>query len=96
MMNIGLARKKEFKEMATFTVPISEASHKILVDLASHGGEPIGTLLDKAIEQYRRSCLLDETNAAFAALRNDQSAWQDELAERRDWDATLADGLDDT
>jgi hypothetical protein len=82
--------------MATVTVPISETSHKILLELASHRGEPIHALLDKAIEEYRRNRLLDDANAAFAALRSDQSAWQKELAERRDWDATLADGLDDT
>lgn len=80
--------------MTTVTVPISEASHKILLELASHGGEPIHALLDKAIEEYRRSRLLDETNVAFAALRSDDGAWQEELAERREWDATLSDGLD--
>lgn len=80
--------------MTTVTVPISEASHKILLEIASHGGESIHALLDKAIEEFRRSRLLDETNAAFAALRSDEAAWQEELAERRDWDVTLADGLD--
>ncbi|HEX7448744.1 MAG TPA: hypothetical protein VF306_14425 [Pirellulales bacterium] len=30
-----------------------------------------------------------------AALRNDERAWQEELSERRDWDATLGDGLAD-
>ena len=81
--------------MATVTVPISEASHQILLELASHGGEPIDRLLEKAIEEYRRNRLLDKTNVAFAALRSDEGAWQDELAERQHWDATLADGLDD-
>ncbi len=57
--------------MSTVTVPISEESHKILLELAAHGGEPIDRLLDKAIEQYRRSCLLDETHTAFAALRSE-------------------------
>jgi hypothetical protein len=81
--------------MATVTVPISEASHRILLALASHRGEPIDALLDKAIEEYRRARLLDEANAAYAALRGDDDAWREELAERQEWDATLADGLDD-
>jgi hypothetical protein len=80
--------------MASVTVPISEATHKILLELASQGGEPIDQIVDKAIEEYRRHRLLDEANAAYAALRSDEQAWQEELAERRDWDATLADGLD--
>lgn len=82
--------------MSTITVPISEASHKILLELASHGNEPIDKLLDKAIEEYRRSRFLDESNAAFAVLRRDESAWQEELQERKLWDATLADGLNDS
>jgi hypothetical protein len=81
--------------MASVPVPISESSYKILVELASRGSESIDVLLDKAIEEYRRNQLLDRTNAAYAALRSDEGAWQDELAERRDWDATLADGLDE-
>ena len=31
----------------------------------------------------------------FAALRRDKAAWEDELRERRAWDATLSDGLED-
>jgi AbrB family looped-hinge helix DNA binding protein len=39
--------------------------------------------------------LLEETNRAYAALRADPQAWEEELAERRRWETTLADGLDD-
>jgi hypothetical protein len=81
--------------MASVTVPISEASHKILLELASRGGEPIGKIADKAIEEYRRQRLFDEANAAYLAMRDNEQAWQEELAERRDWDATLADGLNE-
>lgn len=58
------------------------------------GGEPIDQVLDKAIEEYRRSRLLAESNSAYAKLRANREAWQEELAERHDWEATLADGLD--
>ncbi|MGH7140074.1 MAG: hypothetical protein ACREHD_30410 [Pirellulales bacterium] len=81
--------------MASVTVPISETSHKILLELAARGDGPIGRIVDKAIEEYRRQRLLDETNEAYSALRGDEQAWQEELAERREWDSTLADGLDD-
>lgn len=47
------------------------------------------------IEEYRRQRMLDEANAAYTALRNDEQAWQEELSERRAWEATLADGLDE-
>ncbi len=51
-------------------------------------------LLDRAIEAYRRHLFLEGLNADFAALRNDPVVWADEQAERAEWDATLADGLD--
>lgn len=51
--------------------------------------------LEKAIEECRRNRLLDQTNAAFAALRSDEHPWKDELAERQAWDATLADRLNE-
>jgi hypothetical protein len=52
-------------------------------------------VLDKAIEAYRRSRFLAGLNEDFAALRRDEIAWEDELRERRAWDATLSDGLED-
>ena len=39
--------------------------------------------------------LLEETNRADAVLRADSQAWEDELAARRLWETTLADGLED-
>lgn len=81
--------------MASVMVPVSESAHRILVELAARGGESIDKLLDRMIEEYRRQRLLDEANAAYTALRNDEQAWQEELSERRAWEATLADGLDE-
>jgi hypothetical protein len=38
--------------------------------------------------------LLSETNRAYAALKADQKAWEEEREERSLWDSTLADGLE--
>ena len=51
-------------------------------------------VLDEAIEHYQRERLLDEANAAYARLKSDPKAWKEELAERAQWDGTLADGLE--
>ena len=51
-------------------------------------------LLDEAVEHYRREKLLNAANAAYAKLRADPESWREELAERQQWDATLADGLE--
>lgn len=80
--------------MRTRNVRLTEQAYRRLQDLAARSGESVPTILDKAIEAYRREQFLRDTNAAFAALRADPEAWQDELAEREVWDASLGDGLD--
>ena len=46
-------------------------------------------------EQRRREGMLRRTNKAYARLRSDPGAWAEEMRERRDWEATLGDGLGD-
>jgi hypothetical protein len=50
-------------------------------------------LLEKAVEAYRRQRFLEETNRALEALRASPQAWKTEQAERKAWDSSLADGL---
>jgi len=52
------------------------------------------TVLDQAVEEYRRAVFLDKLDADYAALRADPEAWREELEERKLWDNTIADGLD--
>lgn len=51
------------------------------------------TILDKAIETYRRDQFLRDANLDYAALRRKPKAWKQELAERELWDAALRDGV---
>lgn len=81
--------------MPTSTVRISEMKRNMLRELATWTGEPMQTVLERAIEHYRRELFLERANAAFAALRNNAAAWKDELEERGEWDATIADGLEE-
>ncbi len=78
--------------MLGLTVRISERSHQTLRQMAHQKGESMQATLDKAVEEYRRRIFLEQANAAFAALKSDRSAWQEEQAERHLWDAaTIAD-----
>ncbi len=79
--------------MATLTVRINRTCHAKLQGLAEQANEPMVTVLEKAIEEYRRKRFLQTANAAFARLRKDRKAWQHEEQERNSWDATLSDGL---
>ena len=37
------------------------------------------------IESYRRQLFLEDANRAFATLRNDSAAWEEEREEREAW-----------
>lgn len=78
--------------MSSTTVRISEPTHQMLQELSEQMGMSMQGVLDRAIEDYRRKRLLEQANAGYAALRGDPQAWQEELAERAEWESTLADG----
>jgi len=75
------------------TVRISQVSWQTLKLIAAQAGEPMQSVLDKAIEAYRRQFFLQKANEAYAALRENAETWQEEVKEREAWDITLGDGL---
>ncbi|HHY98538.1 MAG TPA: toxin-antitoxin system protein [Firmicutes bacterium] len=76
------------------TVRINYETWKALKELATRTGESMQSLLDKAIEEYRTKCFLEEANRAFAALKEDSEAWKAEIEERKAWDIASTDGLE--
>jgi hypothetical protein len=72
-----------------------KAVDELLRKLASATGEPLQKVLERAVESYRREQFFKELDAAYARLRADPVAWEEELAERALWEATLADGVDE-
>jgi hypothetical protein len=80
--------------MSNPTVPITEASHRLVRELAERTGQSVTEVLDKALDAYRRKLFFEQMNAGYAELRADPEAWAEHLAERRLWDVTLMDGLD--
>jgi predicted transcriptional regulator len=81
--------------MASTTVRVTEHTHQMLRELAETTGEPMQQVLESAVERYRRERFFAELHAAYGRLRADRIAWDEELAERAELDATLADGLGD-
>lgn len=67
---------------------------KVLRDLAEREGKSMQTVLDDAIERYRRDKFLADVNAAYARLRADPRAWKEELDERLVVEGTLMDGIE--
>lgn len=74
-------------------VRISDHTKRVLEELAAREGKKIRELVDEAVELYRRRVFLEEVNRAYRSLREDPAAWVAEEEERRVWEATLGDGL---
>jgi hypothetical protein len=81
--------------VATTTVRVTEHTHAILRELASAKGASIQAFLEELVERCRREQFFADLTADYERLRQDPVAWEEELAERKEWEATLADGLDD-
>ena len=81
--------------MPSATVRISKGTRETLRDLAAKSGESMHTIIDRAIEEYRRQSFIEQANKAYLAVRENPEAWESELKERREWDATLADNQKD-
>jgi len=77
------------------TVRVRRKTHQTLKELSKARGVPITQLLDEAAEHLRRQDLLRRINEDYARLREDPEAWAEELEERRLWECTLMDGLED-
>jgi hypothetical protein len=91
----GLVYYTEVITMPTATVRVKQETHNILRKLSSMERKPMRTILELAVEEYRRQLFLREANAAYAALRKDPKRWKEELAERKAWDFTMTDGQED-
>ena len=77
----------------TPNVRISPRAHDLLRQMAVEEQRSMQSVLDRALEHYRREKFLRAANGDFAALRNDHKAWKDELRERELWEQTSSDGL---
>ena len=67
---------------ATLMVRIKPETHRRLQTLARESKRTLPEVLDEAISEYERKQFLEECNAAYARLRADPEAWQEELEER--------------
>jgi predicted transcriptional regulator len=80
--------------MATTTIRVSEATREALRELAASTGEPMARLVERAVEHLRAEEFFAELDHAYDRLRADAGASAEEAAEQKEWEATLADGLD--
>ena len=79
--------------MSQATVRVSERTRETLREIAQAQQESMQSVLERAVEEYRRKRFMEDLNASYAELRNDPDAWKAEEDERALWDRTLLDGL---
>ena len=81
--------------MASTTVRISDRDHRRLRALAAAEGLPLQTILERAIDLYRRQRFFRELDEGYATIWADPEAAAEEADGRALWDQTLADGLEE-
>lgn len=79
----------------TTTLRVDLATRSELQELVEMTGESMRELLAQAVKDYRRRRFLEQVNRDFERLRADPEAWAEELEERRLFENTLMDGLED-
>ena len=71
---------------------ITEDTRDRVARIAEQTGKSHQDVIDVAVRKYEMELFLDRVNESYAVLRADEEAWREELDQREEWDATLADG----
>ncbi len=83
------------ENMASATVRIRPETHEKLRMLADKAGESMPDTLERAIDALYRQEFLRGLAEDYGRLKSDPKQWAEELKERKLWDRTLADGMED-
>lgn len=75
-------------------VRVNENTHALIRNLANELGESMQSIVDKAVERYKREIFLEGLSEDFKMLRENEVAWNEELEERKLWEKTLPDGVE--
>lgn len=76
-------------------IRISDPSAQKLESLSELTGQSKQKLLDQAITLFAHEQILKKANEQYTLIKNDPQAWKELEDERKEWDITLADGLND-
>ncbi len=72
---------------------VNESTHSVIRKLASECGESMQSIVEKAVERYKRELFLESLSQDFKKLRENKEAWDEEMEERRLWENALLDGV---
>ncbi|MDN5301745.1 MAG: hypothetical protein PWQ60_1259 [Thermoanaerobacteraceae bacterium] len=75
----------------TTTVRINQTTYETIKKLSTDLKKPMQSVIEKAIKEYQRKVILENTAKAFAKLKANKELWREEIEERELWDNTLHD-----
>lgn len=81
--------------MKTSLVRITKPTWQALKQLSKTAHRSMQSTMEEAIELYRRQLFFKALNVSSRSLRANPKAWQEELEERKIWEVTLQDGLEE-
>ena len=71
--------------VGTVNVRVTKQTHQQLGSIAKESDLSMQTMIDKAVDTYRKQAFLEGLNADFATLRSDPDKWAAEIQEREFW-----------
>jgi hypothetical protein len=77
---------------AHVSVRVDRSTYARLVELAREQHLSIAQLVARAVDTFDRVSMAEESNAAYARLREEPAAWAEWQSEIAVWDAALLDG----
>ena len=77
----------------TKSVRVAVSTYEVLKEAAEKEHTTLQAILDKVVKEYRTKKFFEEVNSAYE--RMSPNDWENELAERKEMDITLMDGLED-
>lgn len=80
--------------MTIVRVYISSETRDVLREIAEMEHRPMSTIMDEAVEAYRRELLWRRAEAGYARLAAGDERFRDYQDEIALWDSTSSDGLD--
>jgi len=90
-VDIIIYKRKVLCMNKTTTVRIDKSTYEVIKKLSLELKESMQSIIEKAIKEYNKKILLENTAKAFANLKSNKELWKEELEERNLWDNTLED-----
>jgi hypothetical protein len=81
--------------MESLTIRVTRATHDLLKSIQAATHKPITQIVEDAVNELDKKRFWEQCHASYAALAADPTAREEFQRELSEWDATLADGLED-